>query len=77
MVYRFIQSNHRFFGIRWLLRRFSLSPNAYYNFLKGKKSGYHVQKKKALDKIREIYHDTEGKLGHRSMKIFLARKSIF
>jgi putative transposase len=76
MVYRFIQNNHRLFGLRWLLRRFSLSANAYYNFLKDNKSGYHLQKQKALDKILEIYHDTEGKLGHRSMKIFLSRKNI-
>lgn len=77
MVYRFIKDNHRIFGLRWLLRRFNLSPNAYYNFLKSRKSGYYVQKQKVLDTIQKIYHDTEGKLGHRSMKIFLARKSIF
>lgn len=77
MVYRFIQDNHRAFGLRWLLRRFSLSPNAYYNFLKNRKLSYHVQKQQVLDMIQKIYHETEGKLGHRSMKIFLSRKNIF
>jgi len=77
VVYRFILDNHRVFGLRWLLRRFSLSPNAYYNFLKCRKSGYHVQKQQVLDTIQKIYHETEGKLGHRSMKIFLSRKNIF
>jgi putative transposase len=77
VVYRFILDNHRVFGLRWLLRRFSLSPNAYYNFLKCRKSSYYVQKQQVLDTIQKIYHETEGKLGHRSMKIFLSRKNIF
>ena len=34
MVYRFIDNNKEDFGVRWLLRRFSLSANAYYNYLK-------------------------------------------
>jgi putative transposase len=77
VVYRFILDNHRVFGLRWLLRRFNLSPNSYYNFLKCRKSGYYVQKQQVLDTIQKIYHETEGKLGHRSMKIFLSRKNIF
>ncbi len=80
MVYRFIQDNHKEFGLRWLLRRFNLSPNAYYNFLKDRKSNYRTQKQKIHDQINIIfniiYHETEGRLGHRSMKIFLARKGI-
>lgn len=31
---------------------------------------------KVCNEIQKIYHDTEGKLGHRSMQIFLARKKI-
>jgi len=76
VVYRFFQDNHKEFGLRWLLRRFNLSPNAYYNFLKDRKSNYRTQKQKIHDQINIIYHETEGRLGHRSMKIFLARKGI-
>lgn len=76
MVYRFIQNNYSEFGLRWLLRKFDLSPNAYYNFLKARKSVYRKQKQAVCDNIKKIYHDTDGKLGHRTMRIFLARKSI-
>lgn len=76
MIYRFIKKNHKKFGLRWLLRKFELSPNAYYNFLKNRKSIYYTRKQKIHDKIKEIYHATEGKLGHRNMVIFLKRKGI-
>lgn len=76
MVYRFIYKYHHQFGIRWLFRKFKISPNAYYNFLKNKKAEYLEKKQKVCNEIKKIYHDTEGKLGHRSMRIFLARKSI-
>lgn len=77
MAYRFIQENSFTFGLRWLLRKFNLSPNAYYNFLKGIKDDYRVHKKAICDIITEIYHETEGRLGYRSMQIFLARKGIY
>jgi transposase InsO family protein len=35
-----------------------------------------VQKQKVCNEIQKIYHDTEGKLGHCSVQIFLARKKI-
>lgn len=76
MVYRFIQNNHKEFGLRWLLRRFNLSPNAYYNFLKDRRSNYRTQKQVVYNEINTIYHETQGRLGHRNMKIFLARKGI-
>ena len=76
MVYRFIQNNHAKFGLRWLLRKFDISPNAYYSFLKARKSGYCIQKQAVCNEIKRIYHDTNGKLGHRTMRIFLARRGI-
>lgn len=76
MVYRFIEGNHKEFGSRWLFRRLSISPNAYYNFLKNRKSNYYTHKQEIFEEIKKIYHETEGKLGHRNMKIFLARKGI-
>lgn len=76
MVYRFIHDNHKEFGLRWLFQRFNISPNAYYNFLKDRKSNYRTRKQKIHDEINKIYHETEGRLGHRNMRIFLARKGI-
>ncbi len=77
MVYRFIEKHQSKFGVRWLLRRLGLSPNAYYNYRKGRKSGYYARKQEVLRTIERIYHDTEGKPGHRSIMIFLARKGVF
>ena len=77
MVYRFIDDNKEDFGVRWLLRRFNLSANAYYNYLKGRKDSYRANKKKIKDTITKIYHETDGILGYRTMKIFLERKGIF
>ena len=77
MFYRFIDNNKEEFGVRWLLRRFCLSANAYYNYLKGKKDIYRANKKKIKDTISTIYHETNGILGYRTMKIFLERKGIF
>lgn len=77
MVYRFIQDNHKEFGLRWLFRRFSLSPNAYYNFLKDRKSNYRTRKQKIYDEINKIYHETEGRLGHRNMRVFWHVKILF
>lgn len=76
MVYRFIQDNHKEFGLRWLFRKFNLSPSAYYNFLKHRKSNYRTHKQEIHNEINKIYHETEGRLGHRNMKVFLARKGI-
>lgn len=52
-------------------------PNAYYNYLKKAKAGYHARKDEICREIRDIYHELGGILGHRSMRVFLARKQIF
>jgi len=45
--------------------------------LKNKKATYHVQKQKAKKEILKYYHRYNGVLGHRMMKIFLAKKKIY
>lgn len=75
-AYRFIQKYHHIFGVRWLLRRLNICPNAYYNYLKDRKSEYHATKRKILAEIRKIYHDHGGVDGYRSMRVFLERKNI-
>lgn len=77
MVYRFIENHKNQFGLRWLLSKTGIFPNAYYNYLKHSKSDYYAQKNAICDEIKEIYHELGGILGHRSMRIFLARKQIF
>ncbi len=51
-------------------------PNAYYNYLRHRKSVYIKQKQYVQDKILEIYHDHKGVPGHRQMKIYLSRQGI-
>ena len=31
MAYRFIEETHAVFGLRWLLKKMDIYPNAYYN----------------------------------------------
>jgi len=77
VAYRFIEKHQRHFGTRWLLKRMGIFPNAYYNYLKQTKAAYHAKKSEICRKIKEIYHEFGGILGHRSMCVFLARNQIF
>ena len=62
--------------MRWLLRRLHIVPNAYYNFLKNRKSDYYAHKQKIKEMIQEIYHEHNGVDGYRSMKVYLEGKGI-
>ena len=77
MVYRFIDKYKLEFGLRWLFRKFNLSPNAYYNYLKNRKAAYHKEKFKVQEAIKSIYYNNGRIIGHRWMVIFLARQNIF
>lgn len=77
MVYRFIDKYKIEFGLRWLLRKFELYPNAYYNYLKNRKAEYNNKKAKVKEEIKTIYYTNGRIIGHRWMVIFLARKNIF
>ena len=77
MVYRFIDKYKIEFGLRWLFRKFNLSPNAYYNYLKNRKADYHEEKFKVQEAIKSIYYNNGRIIGHRWMVIFLARQNIF
>ena len=57
--------------MRWLLRKFKLYPNAYYNYLKGRKEAYRAEKAKAQRKIVTLYHDLHGVPGYRMMQKLL------
>ncbi len=73
-AYRFIDQHQTEFGIRWLLNRLHIYPNAYYNYRKQRKAEYYTQKEKVKAQIQEIYHAHHGVDGYRSMKIYLAHK---
>lgn len=77
MIYQFIDENKDIFGLRWLFRHFNIAPNAYYNYLKNNKAGYRKQKQKIYEEIKSIYYSNNRIIGHRGMKIFLARKGIY
>lgn len=76
VVYRFLDQYKKVFGLRWLLRKFQLSPNAYYNYLKQHKAVYKERKERIQEEIKSIYYKHNGLLGHRTMRIFLLRKGI-
>ena len=63
-------------GLRWLLRRLGICPNAYYNYLKNRKAKYRQNKAKLLAIITEIYHERNGIPGYRLMTALLKNKGI-
>ena len=64
-AYQFIANHQKEFGIRWLLGRMGICPNAYYNYLKRQKATYIASKANICREIESIYHETGGILGHR------------
>ena len=73
-AYRFIQKYGSYFGVRWLLRKFNIAPNAYYNFLKNRKAEYNLKKKTVKQEITDIYHSHGGVDGYRTIHAYLLRK---
>ncbi len=69
-AYRFIGQYHEEFGVRWLLRRLGICPNAYYNYRKHRKADYYAQKAEVRKKIEDIYHKHNGVDGYRSMTVY-------
>ena len=76
MTYRFIEENHHIFGVRWLLKRLGIYPNAYYNYLKHRKADYCARKLQIKEQIQAIYHEHGGVDGYRQMKVYLERRDI-
>lgn len=76
MAYRFIEENHAVFGLRWLLKKMDIYPNAYYNYLKHRKASYYEERNKRLQEIETIYHAHNGVDGYRQIRAYLARKGI-
>ncbi|WP_425544797.1 IS3 family transposase [Clostridium subterminale] len=64
------------FGVRWLLKRFKICPNAYYNYLKQRKNPFYENKKLVLNNIKDIFHSENGKMGYRMIKLLLEKEKI-
>ena len=77
MVYRFIDDNKDYFGLRWLCAHFGISSNCYYNYLDDKKSVYREQREVIYERIKYIYYNNNRTVGHRAMRIFLSRYGIY
>lgn len=77
MVYRFIDNNKDYFGLRWLCLHFGISPSCYYNYLDDKKREYHKQRDIIYERIKYIFYNNNRTVGHRAMRIFLARYGIY
>ena len=76
MAYRFIDEYKDLFGVRWLLRRMNIYPNAYYNYRKHRKAVHEAHKQQIKDRIQTIYHHHGGVDGYRMMKVYLEREGI-
>ncbi len=74
--YRFIDKHKQEFGVRWLLRRMGIYPNAYYNYRKDRKAEYQQHKERVKDKIQKIYHEYSGNPGYRMMRVYLQQAKI-
>ncbi len=55
-----MEQHNKEFGIRWLLRRLGICPNAYYNYRKHRKADCYARKEAVKAQIREIYHVHNG-----------------
>ncbi len=65
------------FGVRWLLQKLDIYPNAYYNYRKHRKADYYAQKSEVQNKIQELYHTHNGVDGYRMMKVYLERAGYY
>jgi len=59
------------------LRKFQLSPNAYYSYRKRRKNAREKQKASVLKQIEQLYHECAGIPGYRMMQDLLKSKRIF
>ena len=76
MAYRFIDDDKDFFGVRWLLHRLDIDPNAYYNDRKHRKAACREEKQRIKKQIEEIYHKHNGVDGYRMMQADPERAGI-
>jgi len=64
------------YGINWLLKYLSISPNGYYNYKKQRKNAEQKKKASTLKIIKKLYHEAGGRPGYRMMKQLLANQGI-
>ena len=76
MVYWFIQHYSYLFGLRWLLSRLNVYPNAYYSYFHRNDVNHCYEKAFIYNRIYDKYHELGGIYGHRSMVKFLSNEGI-
>lgn len=63
------------FGLRWILKKFNICSNAYYNYFKKRKANYYYRNKVKIKKTtRELYHAYNWAPRYRITHIYLCRK---
>lgn len=62
--------------MRYLLTKFKLHPNHYYNYRKNRNSNYRDKKNHLKTIIKETYHERGGTIGYRMICDVLNRKDI-
>lgn len=75
-LYEFILEHQSEFGIRWMLKEFSLSPNTYYNHLKDRNKNCRKKKTELLATIQKTYHENNGTAGYRMIGDLIRRQGI-
>jgi len=73
VVYRFIDDNKNIFGLRWLCKKFGISPNCYYNYKKDTKREYHKRLEHIFELIKYVYYNNNRVICYRAMRIFIKR----
>jgi len=64
------------YGVNWLLKKFDLYPNDYYNYLKNRKAEYLKQKYRLMNLIKDKYHEHNGTIGYRMICDLLNRQGV-
>lgn len=56
------------------MRRLHICPNAYYNYIKSRKSAYYAHKEAVKQQIQDIYHSHNGVVGYRAVRAYLLKQ---
>ena len=56
------------------MRILHICPNAYYNYIKSRKSAYYAHKEAVKQQIQDIYHSHNGVVGYRAVKAYLLKQ---
>lgn len=61
------------FGLRWLCKKFGISPSCCYNYKKDTKREHHKRLEHIFELIKYVYYNNNRVIGYRAMRIFIKR----